>query len=147
MSNDLNQCEFIGRLGRDPEVRYSPSGDAVASFSIACGETWKDKATGEKHEATEWVRCVAWRKLGEICGEYLTKGSQVYVSGKMKTRKWQDKEGQERYTTEIIVDRLQMLGGGSESRREPSGGSQPAGKPNEQKAGGKFDDMDDDIPF
>lgn len=140
--NDLNQCQFIGRLGRDPEVRYSQSGDAYANFSIAVGESWKDKTTGEKQERTEWIRCVAWQKIGEIAGEYLKKGSQVYVSGKMKTRKWQDKEGQERYTTEIIVDKIQFLG--SPKERIESGDPAPASA---QPESSKFEDMDDDIPF
>ena len=112
MANDLNQCQFIGRLGDNPDVKYMPNGDAVANFVIACGEKWKDK-NGQPQESTEWVRCTAYRKLSEIIGEYLTKGSQVYVSGKMKTRKWQDQQGQDRYTTEIIVNNMQMLGGGN----------------------------------
>jgi single-strand DNA-binding protein len=146
VSNDLNQCQFIGRLGRDPETKYAANGDAVTNFSIACGESWKDKGTGEKKESTEWVRCVAWRRLGEVCGEYLKKGSQVFVSGKLKTRKWQDKDGTDRYSTEIMVDRMQMLGS-SEYRREDSGGSTQPRKSDDQKPAGKFDDMDDDIPF
>ena len=109
MSNDLNLCQFIGRLGNDPEIRYSPNGDAVASFSIACGSQWKDKA-GEKQERTEWISCTAWGKLAEIIGEYVKKGSQVYVSGKLKTDKY-EKDGQTRYSTKVIVDTMQMLGG------------------------------------
>ena len=108
--SDLNQCNFIGRLGKDPETRYVPNGDAVTNFSIAVGEQWKDKS-GQKQERTEWINVVAWRKLGEICGEYLTKGSQVMISGKMVTRKWQDQEGRDRYTTEIVANNMQMLGG------------------------------------
>ena len=146
MSNDLNLCQFIGRLGKDPETRYAATGDAVTSFSIACGESWKDKTSGEKKETTEWVRCVAWRRLGEVCGEYLKKGSQVYVSGKMKTRKWQDKEGQDRYSTEVIVEQMQMLGGRSPAASD-SDGSQAERKPDAQKPAGKFDDLEDDIPF
>ncbi len=144
--SDLNLCQFIGRLGRDPEVRHTPSGDAVASFSIACSDTWKDKASGEKKESTEWVRCTAWRKLAEIAGEYLKKGSQVYVSGKMQTRKWEDKEGNERYTTEIVVDKLQMLGRPKESDEGAAPAESPAAKP-AAKSASKFDDMEDDIPF
>lgn len=153
MSNDLNQCQFIGHLGRDPEVRYSPNGDACANFSIAVGESWKDKNSGEKQETTEWVRCVAWRKLGEICGEYLKKGSQVYISGKLKTRKWVDKDGQDRYTTEIVLDRMQMLGGrtGGESSEPQRDGIVPKETPKRapDKGSGNhaFSDMDDDIPF
>jgi single-strand DNA-binding protein len=146
VSNDLNQCQFIGRLGRDPETRYLTNGDAVTNLSLACGESWKDKTSGEKKETTEWVRCVTFARLAEVCAQYLKKGSQVYVSGKMKTRKYQDKGGVDRYSTEIIVDRMQMLGS-SESRHEDSGGSQQQQKPNEQKSSSKFDDMADDIPF
>lgn len=146
MANDLNLCQFIGRLGRDPEMRYMPNGDACANFSIAVGESWKDKTSGEKKESTEWVRCTAWRQLGEICGEYLKKGSQVYISGKMQTRKWTDKAGVEKYTTEILVDRMQMLGG------RPAGDAgetreRPAAESGEKKPASKFDGMDDDIPF
>ena len=107
---DLNQCNFIGRLGADPEIRYMPNGDPVANFSIAVGEKWTDKQTGEAKENTEWVRIVAFRKLAEIIAEYLQKGSQVFISGKLKTRKWTDNNGIERYTTEIIADQMQMLG-------------------------------------
>jgi single-strand DNA-binding protein len=154
MANDLNQCQFIGRLGRDPEVRFTPDGAACANFSIAVGESWKDKGTGEKQERTEWVRCVAWRQLAEIIGEYLKKGSQIYVSGKLQTRKWTDKEGAERYTTEVVVDRMQMLGskrdageaGGDREERAPQK-REPATTAAGGKTSGKFDDMDDDIPF
>jgi single-strand DNA-binding protein len=145
MSNDLNSCSFIGRLGRDPETRYMASGDAVTNFSIAVGESWKDKDSGEKKETVEWVRCVAWRKLAEICAEYLKKGSQVYVSGKMKTREWEDKEGVKRYSTEIVVDKMQMLGGKRDG--EAQAGEPAQKKPETKKTGGKFDDMEDDIPF
>ena len=153
MSNDLNRCEFIGRLGQAPETRYTTSGKAVASFSIACGSQWKDKETGEKKESVEWINCTAFDKLAEIIGEYLVKGSQVYVSGKMKTDKYQDKEtGKDRYSTKVIVDTMQMLGGkrdGDDSKQaEPSqerdGGSLAPRQP--QKAGA-FDNFDDDCPF
>lgn len=137
MSNDLNQCNFIGRLGKDPEVRYAPSGDAIASFSLAVGSQWKDKS-GEKQELTEWVNVSAFGKLGEICGKYLTKGSQVFVSGRMKTEKWTDKEGKDRYTTKIIADRMQMLGGRSEEKT--------LAKPAARSSSG-FDDIESDIPF
>lgn len=110
MSNDLNLCQFIGRLGRDPETRYTAGGEAVCNFSVASGQSWKDKTSGEKQERTEWVRCVAFGKLGEIAGEYLKKGKQCYVSGRMETRKWTDKDGVEKYSTEIKVDQLQLLG-------------------------------------
>jgi single-strand DNA-binding protein len=105
----LNRAMLIGRLGKDPEVRYTQDGKAVASFSIATSEKWKDKATGENREKTEWHRIVAFRRLGEICGEYLSKGSQIYIEGRLQTRSW-EKDGVTRYTTEIIADRMQMLG-------------------------------------
>ncbi|MBI4189079.1 MAG: single-stranded DNA-binding protein [Betaproteobacteria bacterium] len=150
----VNKVILVGNLGRDPEVRYLPDGGAVTNVSVATTGTWKDKS-GEKQERTEWHRIAFFGKLAEIAGEYLKKGSQVYIEGSLRTRKWQDKEGQERYTTEIIADRMQMLGsrgGGSESMaaREPkpaaaeSGGG---GKPAANKGGASFDDMDDDIPF
>lgn len=141
--NDLNQCQFIGRLGREVELRHTTSGDACANFSIAVGESWKDKNTGEKQERTEWIRCVAWKKLAEIISEYLKKGSQVYVSGKMQTRKWQDKDGQERYTTEIVVDQMQMLG----SLKERSNSAGESATASAHPASGKFEDMEDDVPF
>src|ERR1043165_10037078 len=119
MSNDLNQCSFIVRLGKDPETRYMPSGKAVSSFSIAVGSKWKDKSSGETKQSTEWVNIVAFDKLGEICSEYLRKGAQVFIQGSMKTRKWQDKEGRDRYTTEIIAHTMQMLGGRSEGSETP----------------------------
>jgi single-strand DNA-binding protein len=107
----LNQCQFIGNVGRTPEVRYSPSGDAICNFSVAINENWKDKSTGERRESTEWVRVVAYRRLGEICGEYLKSGAPVWIQGKLKTRKWQDKEtGADRYSTDIVADQMQMLG-------------------------------------
>ena len=143
MSNDLNQCNFIGHLGKPPETRYMTSGEAVTSFSVACGSQWKNK-DGEKQESTEWVNCTAFGKLAEICAEYLKKGSQVYVSGRMKTDKYQDKEGNDRYSTKIIIDRMQMLGGKAE-------GSAPVEKPTRQPpaqaAAKPDDDFDSDIPF
>lgn len=143
MSNDLNQCLFIGRLGKDPETRYMPDGKAVTNFSIAVGSQWKSKG-GEKHDSTEWVNCTAYEKLAEICGEYLKKGSQVFISGRMKTRKWQDKEGKDRYTTEIIVERMQMLGGKSDSKEEKPD-RQPS-KPEALSKAASFDDLED-LPF
>lgn len=137
MANDLNQCNFIGRLGKDPVLRHAPSGSAVASFSIAVGSQWKDKNTGQPMEETEWVNCVAWNRTGEIAAEYLKKGSQVAITGRMKTRTW-EKEGQKHYTTEIVVDRLQMLG------PKPDGEGNKRNQPNaEQETQG----FDDDIPF
>ncbi|MCG6881677.1 MAG: single-stranded DNA-binding protein [Deltaproteobacteria bacterium] len=106
----VNKVILIGRLGADPEVRYTPSGVAVANFSIATSEEWKDKSTGEKKEQTEWHKVVAWRRLGEICGEYLQKGRQVYIEGRLQTRSWEDKEGNKRWTTEILALNMQMLG-------------------------------------
>lgn len=105
----VNKVILVGRLGRDPEVRYTPSGVAVANFSMATSEEWKDKDTGEKKERTEWHRIVAWRRLGEICGEYLHKGSQIYIEGKLQTRDWEDRDGNKRYTTEIVAQNMQML--------------------------------------
>lgn len=125
MANDLNQCTFTGRLGKDPELRYTASGSPVANFSIAVGETWKDKESGEKKDKTEWVNIVAWGRLAETAGEYLKKGARVLIGGKLQTRKWQDKDGNDRYTTEIVADQMQMLGGRSsgEGSEKPSGGS------------------------
>lgn len=140
MSNDLNLCQFIGRLGKDPESRSMPSGQAVTNFRIACGSSWKDKDTGEKKEQTEWVSIVAFGKLAEICGQYLKKGSQVYCQGRLKTRKWQDKEGKDRYTTEVVLDQMQMLGGKSSGTTQAPA-STPAAAPAEKA----FED--DDIPF
>lgn len=104
MANDLNQCQFIGRLGKDPEVRFLPNGGQMVSFSLACGSSWTDKQAGQKQDKTEWVPVVMFGKLAEIAGQYLKKGAKVFVSGNFKTRKWQDKSGQDRYTTEIVVD-------------------------------------------
>jgi len=154
----VNKVIIVGNLGRDPETRYLPSGEAVTNISVATTETWKDKASGEKKEATEWHRISFFGKLAEIAGEYLKKGSQVYVEGQLRTRKYQDKEtGKDRYSTEIRADRMQMLGsraGGGEPRGgagEPHGESAaPKGgdaKPAAKKPAGKFDDMEDDIPF
>ena len=147
----VNKVILIGNLGADPETRYLPSGDAVTNIRIATTENWKDKS-GEKQEHTEWHRIAFFGKLAEIAGEYLKKGSPVYVEGRIRTRKWQDKEGQDRYSTEIVADRMQLLGargGGAESMsREPAtagAGSKPSAA--QKKGGGAFDEMDDDIPF
>jgi single-strand DNA-binding protein len=151
----VNKVILIGNLGRDPETRYMPDGGAVTNVSIATTETWKDK-NGEKQEKTEWHRVAFFGKLAEIAGEYLKKGSQVYVEGRLQTRKWQDKDGADKYTTEIVADRMQMLGsrqgmGGGEREREApqdrDAGAKPAGKPGAKPAGSKFDDFEDDIPF
>ncbi len=144
MANDLNLCQFIGRLGRDPETRSLPSGAAVVNFSIACGKSWKDKESGEKKEQTEWVTIVAFGKLAEICAQYLKKGGQVYVSGDLRTRKWQDKEGKDRYSTEVVIDRMQMLGSKPDGERA-SGNRHEAPAPAAAPAEKAFED--DDIPF
>ena len=149
----VNKVILVGNLGKDPESRFLPDGKAVCNFSIATTDKWKDKATGEAKEATEWHRISAFGRTAEVCGEYLKKGSQVYIEGRLKTRKWQDKEGQDRYTTEIQCDFMQMLGsrGGSEGERHQRSESetkQPT-TARTQSSGGKtgFDDMADDIPF
>ena len=144
----LNKAMIIGNLGRDPEVRYMPNGDAVCNITVATTENWKDKASGERREATEWHRVTFFGKLAEIAGQYLKKGSQVYLSGKIKTRKWQDKDGQDRYTTEIHADEMKMLGGRGESDGSPAPEKQPERREApKQQSGGGFGDFDDDIPF
>ncbi len=151
----VNKVIIIGNLGRDPEVRYTPDGASVTNVTIATTDTWKDKATGEKKEATEWHRVVFFGKLAEIAGQYLKKGRQVYVEGALRTRKWQDKEGQERYTTEIVANEMKMLGsreGMSDAPPRESGGAGAAAGGNRppaapQPAGGNFNDFEDDIPF
>ena len=151
----VNKVIIVGNLGRDPETRYNTDGGAITNVSIATTDTWKDKASGEKQERTEWHRVVFFSRLAEIAGEYLKKGSQVYVEGQLRTRKWQDKDGQDRYSTEIRADVMQMLGrreGGGAPREEgaPRGGEAKApgeAKPAQKKPAGKFDDMEDDIPF
>src|SRR5213596_1143031 len=119
----VNKVILVGNLGRDPETRYNPEGGAITNISVATTDTWKDKASGEKQERTEWHRVVFFSRLAEIAGEYLKKGSQVYIEGSLRTRKWQDKEGKERTTTEIVADRMQMLGSrqGAGEPREPAG--------------------------
>jgi len=151
----VNKVILVGNLGKDPDVRYMPSGDAITNITMATTDSWKDK-NGEKQEKTEWHRVVFFNKLAEIAGEYLKKGSQIYVEGRLQTRKWQDKDGQDRYTTEIVADRMQMLGsrggGGNfevQDNAPPMGGGVPSGgggKPAAKK-GGDFADFEDDIPF
>ncbi|NUT62619.1 single-stranded DNA-binding protein [Herbaspirillum sp. C9C3] len=172
----VNKVIIVGNLGRDPETRYMPNGEAVTNIAVATTESWKDKNTGEKKELTEWHRITFYRKLAEIAGQYLKKGSQIYVEGRLQTRKWQDKEGVERYTTEIIADTMQMLGGrqgaggggggmdeggygggggggsygGGAPRQSAGGGAAAGGAPRQQPAqrpAANFSDMDDDIPF
>lgn len=148
----VNKVILIGRLGKDPETRYMTSGEAVTNCTLATSENWKDKS-GEKQEKTEWHNLVFYRRLAEIAGEYLKKGSQIYVEGKLQTRKWQDKEGKDRYTTEIIVNEMTMLGGKStggsfevvESKPAASSGAASAKSAPAAKSG--FDNFDDDIPF
>jgi len=160
----VNKVIVVGNLGRDPEMRTFPSGDQVANVTIATTDRWKDKQTGEMKEATEWHRVVFNGRLAEIVGQYLRKGSQVYVEGSLRTRKWTDKDGLEKYTTEIRADQMQMLGsrqgmggpggddgGGYEAPRQSAPARAPAAAPRQAPAASKapsgFDDMDDDIPF
>ena len=150
----VNKVILVGNLGADPETKYLPSGDAVTNVRLATTDRWKDKASGEMKEATEWHRIAFFGRLAEVAGEYLKKGSQIYVEGSLRTRKWQDKDGQDRYSTEIRGDVMQMLGrreGGGMPREEGGGrpAEKPAGeaKPAAKKPAGKFDDMEDDIPF
>jgi single-strand DNA-binding protein len=171
----INKVILIGNLGRDPEVRYTPSGAAVCNVSVATTRNWKDKSSGDKVEETEWHRVVFYDRLAEIAGEYLKKGRPVYVEGRLKTRKWQDKDGKDNYTTEIVAEQMQLLGGreggggggygGGQggnpedySQEAPSAPSRPAARPAAaqrpapapapaQKSSTGFDDMDDDIPF
>ncbi len=138
MANDLNRCEFIGRLGKDPEVRFSAAGDAVCNFSIAVGSKYQEK------ETTEWVRVVAFKKLAGICGDYLKKGSQVYIAGRMTTRKWQNKDGVDQYTTEVVADQMQMLGGKSDDASPKKDDSYRQIKEGNTVP---FDDLDSDVPF
>ena len=156
----VNKVIIVGNLGADPETRYLPSGEAVTNIRVATTDKWKDKQSGETKEATEWHRISFFGRQAEVAGEYLKKGSQVYVEGSIRTRKWQDKEGQDRYTTEIRADRMQMLGSRSGSG-EPRGEMRDDGPPMEgkpaapkgapgapgKKPAGKFDDLEDDIPF
>src|SRR4249920_759080 len=150
----VNKVILVGNLGRDAELRYTPGGAAVATLNLATTEVWNDKTSGQKQEKTEWHRIVLWGKSAESLSEYLTKGKQIYVEGRLQTRKWQDKDGNDKYTTEIVADRMQMLGsrqgmgGGGGERSAPE--REPAAKaaePRPAKAGGKFDDFEDDIPF
>jgi single-strand DNA-binding protein len=150
----VNKVIIVGNLGADPETRYMPSGEAVTNVRVATTDRWKDKSSGDMKEATEWHRIAFFGRLAEISGEYLKKGSQIYVEGKLRTRKWQDKDGNDRYSTEIIGDTMQMLGrreGGGEPRAEsagaPRGEGAGAARAPAKKPAGKFDDMEDDIPF
>jgi single-strand DNA-binding protein len=161
----VNKVILIGNLGRDPEVRYTPNGAAICNVTIATSRSWKDKTSGERQEETEWHRVVFYDRLAEIAGEYLKKGKSVYVEGRLKTRKWTDKDGVEKYTTEIIAQEMTMLGGregggmgggggqgedsgsGAPMRSAPAPRQAPAPRAAPQKSSTGFDDMDDDIPF
>jgi single-strand DNA-binding protein len=150
MARGVNKVILVGNLGKDPEVRYMPSGGAVANVTIATSEQWKDKQSGEQRERTEWHSVVFYQKLAEIVGEYLKKGSQVYVEGALRTRKWQDKNGNDRYTTEIIASEMQMLGSRSGGSTAFNQAERPAAeKPAPASAGGGSfnEEFDDDIPF
>lgn len=154
MARSLNQCNFIGNLGRDPEARVMPNGNAVTNFSIAVSDSYKDKQSGQKVDVTEWVRCVAFGRLGEIVAEYLHKGSKVYISGRMKTQQW-EKDGVKQYTTEIVVDNLQMLDSRQQGQQSGGQGDNPFASSQSQQsqarpaqaAPANFDNFDDDIPF
>ena len=148
----VNKVIIVGFLGKDPETRYAPSGDAVTNISVATTDKWKDKDSGEQREATEWHRIVFFGRQAEVAAEYLKKGSPVYVEGSLQTKKWTDKEGVERYTTQIKAHNLQLLGrkegGGEDQRPDPSARDKPVEERKAaKKPAGKFDDMDDDIPF
>jgi single-strand DNA-binding protein len=155
MARGINKVILIGNLGKDPEVRYSPNGQAVANITLATSESWKDKTTGDKQEKTEWHRVVFFGKLAEIAGEYLKKGSQVYVEGRLQTRKWQDKDGADRYTTEIVANEMQMLGSrsgqgapSSDFNQDQPAEAVPRGTaPKKAPATTTANELDDDIPF
>lgn len=149
-SRGVNKAILIGHLGRDPEIRYSASGSAIANVSLATTDSWKDRQSGETQERTEWHRVVFFGKLAEIAGEYLKKGSQVYVEGRLQTRKWQDQQGQDRYTTEIVANEMTMLGGRGGTQAPVSGNEFDQTPAAESTASGTSDssgEFDDDIPF
>ena len=152
MARGINKVIIVGNLGQDPETRYMPSGSAVTNFTVATNESWKDKQTGEQKDRTEWHRVAMFNRLAEIAAEYLRKGSQVYIEGKLRTRKWQGQDGNDRYTTEIIADEMQMLGGRGGGGGSFGGGSGGQGG-SAKGSGGSAppqpgpDDFDDDIPF
>ncbi|EER47557.1 single-stranded DNA binding protein [Actinobacillus minor NM305] len=153
----INKVIIVGRLGNDPEMRTMPNGDPVAKISLATSESWTDKNTGEKKEQTEWHTVIAFRKLAEIMGQYLKKGSQVYIEGKLRTRKWQAQDGTDRYTTEIIADKLEMLGSSQGGNSNNNWAQEPQGKPKQQAKQKEWDgyadderqtdNFDDEIPF
>jgi single-strand DNA-binding protein len=146
----VNKVIIVGSLGQDPEVKYMPSGGAVTNISVATSEAWKDKNTGQKNEKTEWHKIVLFNNLGEIAGEYLKKGSKVYIEGSLRTRKWQAQDGTDRYTTEIVAGEMQMLDGKQESsspQRDKPKSMPTSQQPNQQAPTAGFDDFEDDIPF
>ena len=157
MARGINKVIIVGNVGGDPETRYMPSGGAVTNLTIATNESWKDKASGERKERTEWHRVAMFNRLAEIAAEYLRKGSQVFIEGKLRTRKWQDKNGQDRYTTEIIADEMQMLGGrtgagnnnfdNDQQNNMTSELDQQPQESNDVARDSSSDDFDDDIPF
>lgn len=161
MARGINKVILVGNLGNDPDVKYTADGRAIANISLATTESWKDRNTGEQQDRTEWHRVVFFNRLAEIVSEYLKKGSQVYVEGKLQTRKWQDQNGMDRYTTEIVANEMQMLGGRSGGTADYGGASAPAAQPRQQppqqppqqsQQGGApqppmMDDLNDDIPF
>ena len=152
MARGINKVILVGNLGADPETRYMPSGGAVTNLSIATSESWKDKQSGEQKERTEWHKVAMFNRLAEIAAEYLRKGSQVYIEGKLRTRKWQDRDGNDRYTTEVIADEMQMLGGRGGSAPMGGGGPGPSSNGPSSQGGGNSgppaaDEFDDDIPF
>ncbi len=153
-SRGVNKVILIGNLGNDPETRYMPSGGAVTNITVATSETWKDKQTGQPQERTEWHRIVFFNRLAEIAGEYLRKGSKVYLEGSLRTRKWQDQSGQDKYTTEIVANEMQMLdsrnagqGGGQSMQSAPAQGGGASSPAPASTAPSDFGDFDDDIPF
>ncbi len=145
MARGINKVILVGNLGQDPETRYMPSGGAVTNITLATNESWKDKQTGEQKDRTEWHKVAMFNRLAEIAAEYLRKGSQVYIEGRIRTRKWQDKDGNDRWTTEIIADEMQMLGGRGGGGAPASGDSYSQGSAPQKAA--EPDDFDDDIPF
>lgn len=154
MARGVNKVILVGNLGKDPEIKYTASGAAIANLTIATSDSWNDKQTGEKVEKTEWHRVVAFQRLAEIMGEYLRKGSQVYIEGKLQTRKWQDQNGQDRWTTEVVANDMQMLGGrggdaGGQSQGGGGGGFRNPPQPQKAEAQPAFENdfADDDIPF
>lgn len=149
MARGINKVILIGNLGQDPETKYMPSGSAVTNLRIATSEVFKDKETGQQQERTEWHSVAMFGKLAEIAGEYLRKGSQVYIEGRLRTRKWQDKQGQDRYSTEVVANEMQMLGGkGAGMGASVDGGSEPRERPaGRPRAAEPAAELDDDIPF